>query len=502
MNIILGPPGTGKTTRLLGLVEQYLAAGVPPDRIGYFSFTRRAAHEAISRAKEKFGTDDKAFPHFRTLHSLAFRQMGISSKNIMTSKHYDEVSNWLKIPNFNGQYHIEDAPFVDFGYGDKYLQTINMARICCIPLRDVYNQSEVSLQVNWSELEWVARSLEDFKKKHELFDYSDILEQFVVQELPPRLEVAFIDEAQDLSPIQWKMVHLIEKCAETTYIAGDDDQAIYRWAGADVDYFIRLDGNIEVLQQSYRIPSSHHDISQRLINRIGSRRPKIFQPRPESGVVMWHPDSSGVDLSEGNWLLLGRTRAMIKRMEEEVQAKGHLYTTKLGGAEKSDIFSAIEIWERLRGGGDASVDEVRLAYKYMDKSQVTHGFKTMPNADEEKRYTIRDLISDFGLLHSLPWPVGLPRIPQETRVYLEACVKKGEDIGSKPRIHLSTIHGAKGAEADNVLLLTDFNHPNERKMRYNPNLIDDEKRVFYVGLTRAKQNLHLIHPMTTGGFRI
>ncbi len=58
MNIILGPPGTGKTTYLLNKVEEYLQKGIPPDRIGYFGFTRRAASEAIDRACESLNYTD------------------------------------------------------------------------------------------------------------------------------------------------------------------------------------------------------------------------------------------------------------------------------------------------------------------------------------------------------------------------------------------------------------------------------------------------------------
>ena len=60
-----------------------------------------------------------------------------------------------------------------------------------------------------------------------------------------------------------------------------------------------------------------------------------------------------------------------------------------------------------------------------------------------------------------------------------------------PRINLSTIHGVKGGEQDNVVLLTDLSRNTQRNYENNP---DDENRLFYVGATRTKSHLHIIRP--------
>src|SRR5262245_2269689 len=81
--IILGSPGCGKTTALLSLVEEELARGTSPNRIGYVSFTKKAASEAITRACDKFGFDSKKdLPYFSTLHSLCFNVLGMESKHV------------------------------------------------------------------------------------------------------------------------------------------------------------------------------------------------------------------------------------------------------------------------------------------------------------------------------------------------------------------------------------------------------------------------------------
>ena len=67
--VILGPPGTGKTTTLLSLIEDELTAGTQPESIGFFTFTKKAVTEGKQRAVEKFNINERDLPFFRTLHS-------------------------------------------------------------------------------------------------------------------------------------------------------------------------------------------------------------------------------------------------------------------------------------------------------------------------------------------------------------------------------------------------------------------------------------------------
>mgnify|MGYP003134057657 CR=1 FL=1 len=503
MHIVLGPPGTGKTTKLLSLVESYLNSGTPPDRIGYFAFTRRAASEAIDRACTKFSLKRRDLPYFRTLHSLAFMMSGLNHSQILTPEKYQEVAGWLKIGNFYTGTTVEQGPYKDVGYGDKFLEIINISRILRQPLRKVYNESIVPLKTDWSRVDYVARGLDEWKKAFDLQDYAGMLETFIENKLCPKLEVVFIDEAQDLSPIQWEMVKMLEQNSKICYVAGDDDQAIFRYAGADVDYFVNLKGDVTLLDRSYRIPSSHHTLSTKVIQSIVGRRLKVFEPRENEGSVHWHRHSEEVNLSDGEWLLLSRTTRGAQQIEEEVRRRGHLYTYNGSKSIDANVLEAVRLWETLRYGGRLSMEEVRLVYKHMLlNTQIKYGYKTMPDGESGVFYSIEDLKEKHGLLHNLPWDEGLGKISQRDKIYIKACLRKGEKLEKTPRIRISTIHSAKGSQATNVMLLTDTMKRPYSMWRKINNYEEDEARVFYVGLTRATEKLHLVHPMFSRGYAI
>ena len=89
---LLGPPGTGKTTTLLKFVEAEMDT-TAIDKIGYFSFTRKAANEARDRAMTKFKLDKKDFKWFTTLHSCGYHSINLEGRSVMKLSQYKNFAD-------------------------------------------------------------------------------------------------------------------------------------------------------------------------------------------------------------------------------------------------------------------------------------------------------------------------------------------------------------------------------------------------------------------------
>ena len=94
-NIVVGPPGTGKTTFLLSQTERYLEQGINPSRIGYLAFTKKAATEALNRAISKFELDPDELPYFRTIHSLCYKCLNLKRSDVIGGEHFKELGELL-----------------------------------------------------------------------------------------------------------------------------------------------------------------------------------------------------------------------------------------------------------------------------------------------------------------------------------------------------------------------------------------------------------------------
>ena len=124
--IVLGPPGTGKTTMLLDEVDKCLKQ-TDPDKIGYFSFTQKAAYHARDRAMSKFNYSEDDLPYFRTLHSLAFKRLGIRKEEVMQRKHYEDLGRKVGVIVDYHEYDNEESGL--FTTKSDILRIIELAKL-------------------------------------------------------------------------------------------------------------------------------------------------------------------------------------------------------------------------------------------------------------------------------------------------------------------------------------------------------------------------------------
>ena len=484
--IVLGPPGTGKTHTLLEQVEKYLK-NTDPDKIGYFAFTKKAANEAKARAMDKFNYTEDDLPYFRTLHSLAFRKLGINKDQVMQKRHYEDLGRKLNLFLDYNEYDEEETGI--FTTKSDYLRLIHLAKLRNITLEQQIKLGEHNTEVDYDTLVHLEQKIKDYKKLHNLIDYNDMILDFNKSDKTPKFDVVFIDEAQDLSLMQWDMAKTIWNKTEDTFIAGDDDQAIFRWAGADVDSFITQTGKLLNLTQSRRIPRAIHDFALGIIKRVSKRRYKEWGPRDYQGSLNFHDDIKGLNMSSGEWLILTRTRHMLEDVEEEMKERGWYFENRFKKLPEKDAAEAAAEWEAGRKGQPLNYKQIERIYSFMSSN---HAEKIkLKGMTKEGLQDISTLKKDYGLKTDTVWYKAFDDLGFRRKNYIRSMRRNGENLKNKPRIQLSTIHSVKGGERNNVVLLTDLTHNTNKSYLKKP---DDETRLFYVGATRTKENLHIIRP--------
>ena len=490
--VILGPPGTGKTSTLLSLIEDELESGTQPESIGFFTFTKKAVNEGKERAMNKFNISDRELPFFRTLHSLAFRQLGLTRESVVSHTDIKDLNEKLNL-RLTGRTTSDDGHIFGMTHDDRLAFIENLARMRNVPLKEQWH--EVEDAVGWFELERFARGLQLFKEDRLLVDYTDMLHKFLKEGDVPELGVMFVDEAQDLSPLQWAVVRKVAEKAKKIYVAGDDDQAIYKWAGADVDYLIQNSKDALVLEQSYRVPAAVHEVARQCIGQVRSRIYKEWTPRKEQGMVRWEPTIELVDMEEGDWLVLASTNYLLEDVDEYCRNEGWFFEVKGRPSISEAKVRAVIYWERLRKGESISLTEAANILKFVKVEK----HKKLDMLDSNLTFQYQDLKNQFSDLPDGHWYDVFTLLSPSEISYIRAMLRRGEKITKQPRIRLSTIHAAKGGEATNVVLLTDITTRVYKNYQQNP---DDENRVFYVGITRTKENLYLIEPKSPRHYQI
>jgi superfamily I DNA/RNA helicase len=459
-----GPPGTGKTHRLISRAKAYIRIGTPLDMIGYFAFTKKAAKVA----KDRMPVDSEKLNYFRTLHSFAYQQLELNDSMVMQPEDYVKIGKkiGIKVKHYD-KYNKEEIFYLNID--SPYFKMIGRAMNRCTTVEEEYDRNEH----NKKEIKlWILKNLDanlkEFKRITGKLDFNDMIHRLIDKPSLPKFKTIFIDEAQDLSPLQWKLFDKLKENADDLYLAGDDDQAIFAWAGADVERFINEPGKETVLKYSKRISRAVQEQSELPLEKIrGLRKHKIYYSRDFEGQSFRINNLDQIDLKEGRYLILTRTVYRRNMITKELR-KRNLYFK----SHRDKSFS------------------VRLYNASVNYNSWCRGIEL----DEKE---IKDIEEFIGAPpkewnSNVEWYDAFEEADLSEREYIKNMLDNGEDLDAEPRIQVSTIHAAKGGEEDSVILCLDLAKLVKKSVKKSDNKHDEEHRVWYVGATRAKNNLYML----------
>lgn len=527
-----GPPGTGKTTRLIQDVIGEIDKGLPPERIGYVAFTRAAAQEVRGRLLDA-GFEEGQLKYFGTIHSMCYHLLALDRDRVVNEKHlkkFREQSKYrltirkeilepdilegAKIP-FLGDQTMDDMVF--WAYNQLRARRWGSSNVLALSFPDLRRAKYVS-----EVIDAFAKDYEGFKKRNDLVDFTDMLDLTIKGLLHLPVDVLFLDEAQDLYPLQWDVFEMWKEQGRPhrVRLAGDDDQCIYNWAGATPEIFINYPGQDEVLGKSYRLPILIARMAKAFIERNKIRKAKEWSSAiKEQGIfhkgmplqiiiefLLKHPGKTV--------FLLTRAKFLLEDIAMELEKEGIPYTN-LRGPSPMNSDKRWAFWAVKKEKLQYNTRDIHSLLKYVPstgywargaKTKIQEQIKEDLREGVDRIYTLDDILALGGSLllvsslqqHNEGILTGGKFSETERAYYAKVYKRFGKEaFSAPPKVTLGTIHSVKGKEADVVAIWPDITKKIRGMMGYEEGR-EAERRVWYVGMTRPREQLWIMRPLREG----
>jgi DNA helicase-2/ATP-dependent DNA helicase PcrA len=569
---LFGGPGSGKTTALLDRVDGMLDDGVAMDDILIVSYTRAAAAEVRDRLGERLDRSPKSLRgNVCTMHAKAYELLNLSRGDVVGEKHKAEFCEQygIEFEDENKAAHRRSARSTTLG--NKIIATSQWLQRTERDVADWYdvpfkwNEEEVRLPPEIDEraqtgnkytptwpsdddridIPEAIRGWRAYKGDEGVVGFADMLERVQQRSLLPSVDHLVIDEFQDITTLQYGVYQEWKPHMESVLIAGDDDQVVYAWQGADPNLLLdeEVDDDV-ILPNSYRLPSRILNVVNTQISHIEKRQDKDLKPRKEGGSVDAVRSPSMRDLvrnvrmtleedEDGSIMCLFRARYQMFQFMDEFIGEGIPFTSltdqRMWTDRLRNYVTAIEALD-----GDESIHGLQAqrlgemladsAFGTGERDEYFDALDALQDREGVEDLTDLEVAPDFVDEHA-PFAPG-PRSAADmlTRVsnFQERSVDAyfgGKYRGMDPnRVRVGTIHSAKGREADHVFVATDLTEKVVEQMAASvedpeavpgaepftkrsdpvPTMTDNERRVFYVGMSRARERLVIMEDLVDG----
>ncbi len=519
---VIGPPGCGKTTYLGTQVQRAIDAGKKP---GVLSLTRTAAAEVSGRS---LPLDSEAVG---TLHSMCYRALG-RPEIAEGRKHLEDWNERyphfeLTIATGNREKDIEEDqpdPPAELSRGDPFMNQYQAHR--------AKMKGEMPEHLQVFSREWNA-----WKSENGLMDFTELIEACLLEidRAVDEPDVIFVDEAQDMSPLEMALLRKWGAAAGHLVIVGDPDQAIYTWRGAEPESFTQPplpDGQTLLLAQSYRLPREVHKHATNWIDQSPDREKVQYRSKDEEGEVRRsaanynYPAGTLRDaeqyLANGKSIMfLTSCTYMLQPMLDFLRANGipfHNPHRRSNGAwnplarrrNQTAAADRLLAFLHMSERGAWSSDDLRRWTEVVrvKGAMVKGGKKLVQDISDNEQGEIpwEDLYTllteeaiEAGLTGDLDWyrnQLTASRLKaSEFPINIARRYESSSKLRETPQVITGTIHSAKGAEADVVYLFPDLSHPGNLEWKGDKRQQASVYRTFYVGMTRARESLILCNPV-------